>query len=168
MTPRPGNADSAAGQRHRVLLQLWRLLELSRDIERSDEDARFAQGGGRIDYVFDENVFEMFVDPHRQARFVRLFHADALELPIPKSFRDSITAQSALVTAEHLFNGHLPGQHADRPIYLTEWHFAELTSRFFDIAQDVRKRIQGAAPPAAAPDDLGSVAAADELTLADL
>ena len=32
MTPRPGNPDSAAGQRHRVLLQLWRLLELTRDI----------------------------------------------------------------------------------------------------------------------------------------
>ncbi len=134
--------EPASSSRGRVLMQLWRFLELTRDIERNDEDARFAKDGGRIDYVLDENVFETLVDPVRNAHFVRLFHSNAMDLPLGQAERDSISAQSTLVTAELLFHGRLPGQHESKPLYLTEWHYTELSMRFFDLAADAKAGLQ--------------------------
>ena len=138
----PPSREHVLSSRGRVLMQLWRFLELTRDIERNDEDTRFARSDGRIDYVLDENVFETLIDPVRNARFVRLFHSNAMDLPLEQAERDSISAQSALVTAELLLHGRLPGQDDSKPLYLTEWHYTELSMRFFDLAEEAKQGLQ--------------------------
>ena len=60
--------DAAMLQRG-VLRRLGHLLSLTSDAERNSNDKKFAERteegrvGGRIHYVFDTNLFELFIQP---------------------------------------------------------------------------------------------------------
>lgn len=122
--------------------RLLRILDLSRDLERNRDDNAFGRLGGRITYVFDENIFEMFVRPWKHASHVETFHGD-LWIPLAggntKHWR-SIEAQSALVTAEYLLEADLPGATSDR-IYLTDPHRWEFASRVEALSEDLQQEI---------------------------
>ena len=103
------------------------LLELSHDIDMHEHDRRWAARGATILYVFDQNVFELFIAPYQHWRQV-LFTADSL------SNVDSVrqtALQSALVTGEDLLSGDLPGQQGGA-VYVTEWHHSEFLDRLGD------------------------------------
>jgi len=120
------------------------LFDLSLDIERHESDRRFADGG-EIIYVFDENIFELFVFPKAFRRYCRIFFAGApsgqeqSSTPTgtePRHLR-SLTIQSALATAEYLFSGALPGQDpSKKEIYLTPWHREELLDRLSELVTE--------------------------------
>ncbi len=44
-----------------TLRKFWRLLELTRDMDRNESDADFIRNGGKILYVFDENIFQLIL-----------------------------------------------------------------------------------------------------------
>lgn len=125
-----------------TIRQFWRLLEFTRDIDRNEDDSSFAQGGGTILYVFDENVFEFFIKPQAFSRYAELFHTNLW------FGRDSvsddlrrISAQSALVASEYLFSGDLPGQ-KNRAIHMAEYHFGELRHRRTEYTAELRNEIE--------------------------
>lgn len=109
-----------------TLRKFWRLLELTRDMDRNESDADFIRNGGKILYVFDENIFELFIRPQaylKYARYIELFYADYWrdeidDVAVADNMRE-INAQSALITAEYIFSGVLPGQESGS-IYMTE------------------------------------------------
>lgn len=118
-----------------VLAQILRLVDVTRDIERNIDDARFDAAGGRMHYVFDENVFEMFVNPKRWKSRTATFHSPFWLRRAgepPSRNWSSIAAQSALIASEFLFSGTLPGQRTS-DIYMTEWHSWELRDRVGDL-----------------------------------
>lgn len=127
--------------RERVLKQTLQLLDITRDIERNQADADFARDG-EILYVFDENVFEMFVRPYawgpRMATFYSPLWLDGEATRPPRSWA-SISAQSALLASEYLISGRLPGQ-LEPEIYMTEWHFWELRLRIERLAEGFQQR----------------------------
>lgn len=132
--------NSPDARLERTLSRLLFLLDLSRDVERNRDDAQFAAAGKEIVYVFDENVFEMFVQPFRFAPVVATFYADIWTPEAEKvdaSVWASFEAQSALLTAEALLNGTLPGARSPQ-ILLTEPHRFELARRVGDLLQELR------------------------------
>ena len=114
-------------QRARSLEQrVSSLYDFSLDISRHDGDLTFARRGGVIHYVLDENILEMFVDPSRYYHYVMTEDAGRPKRkPRP---RDMQAMQSALLTAEALLSGSLPGQSKGR-CFLTEWHRWEALER---------------------------------------
>jgi hypothetical protein len=128
--------------------QLLHLLEFTRDMDRNVDDGRFAKGR-LIHYVFDENVFEFFVGARSQRiergadagqllfedkrRYSAIFHLEPWRDRTDDSSKERrwirVNRQTAVATGEYLFCGHLPGQREGR-LYLTEWHWRELKSRF--------------------------------------
>ena len=116
--------------RMKTLLDLPGLYDFSLDIERHEEDAYFVENGGQIHYVFDENIFEMFVFPKENwinvERSPNVFSGSKFNAR--QRFRKIQNMQTALVTSEILFGGNLPGQKGGK-IYLTEWHRWELLAR---------------------------------------
>jgi len=109
------------------------LFDLSLDIERHQKDSDFARKGGIIHYVFDENVFELFVFPSDNWRKARRYSGlKTGENAMTKRARVITGKQAALLTSETLFAGRLPGQREGR-IYLTEWHRWELLDRMYEI-----------------------------------
>jgi hypothetical protein len=108
---------------------LFRFLDLSRDLERNRDDTLFASDNGRIAYVLDENVFEIFVRPFiprgEQASLHSRYWSGS---PARREAHTSFAAQAALLTCEYLFSGELPGQ-ADSRLFMTEWHRWELARR---------------------------------------
>lgn len=131
-----------------VLAQILRLVDVTRDIERNIDDARFDAAGGRMHYVFDENVFEMFVNPKRWKSRTATFHSPFWLRRAgepPSRNWSSIAAQSALIASEFLFSGTLPGQRTS-DIYMTEWHSWELRDRVGDLTDELSLRAR-AMPP---------------------
>jgi hypothetical protein len=127
--------------------QLLHLLEFARDMDRNVDDGRFSKTG-KIHYVLDENVFEFFVGARNQRirgqdtgqflfedkrRYSAIFHLDAWRDHTDDCSKETqwirVNRQTAVVTGEYLLCGCLPGQHDGR-LYLTEWHWRELRSRF--------------------------------------
>ena len=121
------------------LNQIAALFDLSLDIERHYSDVNFAQDGGTIHYVFDENLFELFVFPninwHRSNYFSAAWRGSKTK---NEQRHKTAGLQSALITAEILFSGKLPGQ-VNSKILLSEWHRSELLSRMDDIVGDYSK-----------------------------
>jgi hypothetical protein len=130
--------DETAKLHSTVLRQLWRLMELNADIDRNQSDGAFAARGGTIRYIFDENVFELFVRPFMRADYVEAFHNPPTKHDrlYSKDVARAVTAQSALICGEYLFSGRLPGQR-DRSIYMTEWHFWELHDQLAQRRQEL-------------------------------
>uniref|UniRef100_B0T9H1 Uncharacterized protein n=1 Tax=Caulobacter sp. (strain K31) TaxID=366602 RepID=B0T9H1_CAUSK len=145
-------------EKEQVLRQILQLVDITKDIERNQDDCRFNDMGGRINYIFDENIFEVFVHPKRWKGRTSTFHS---RFWLKRSGRDqarawsSIAAQATLMTAEYLFSGQLPGQKPGDPIFLSEWHSWELRERVDALTEQFRRLAQdGALTPAV----FGSVA----------
>jgi hypothetical protein len=139
-------------EKEAVLQQLCAQREFERDIDRRQRDrskARSAEfrpasvsaANYKILYVFDENIFEMFLDPANFDDYAAVSYTDSWDDDLYgyDETRRAINAQSALVTSEYLFGAHLPRQESLRPIYMTEWHFRELHSRLRLIQRDLEK-----------------------------
>lgn len=146
MTDYPESLGPGAGTFYQQLLAL---LEFTRDMDRNRDDASFARHRQGVHYVFDENVFEFFIGARTQRsdisesdkkiifedkrKYSAVFHLfEWRDKPEDQSERADWTRmnrQTALVTAEYLLGGHLPGQKTRR-LYITEWHAAELAHRF--------------------------------------
>jgi hypothetical protein len=126
--------------------QLLHLLEFTRDMDRNIWESRFAEGKNHIHYVFDENVFEFFVGARNQVskddnstifedkrKYSAVFHlVHWRDDPANRRQEERwtrINRQTAIVTAEYVLGGDLPGQY-ERRLYLTEWHAKELMHRF--------------------------------------
>ena len=109
------------------------LYDLALDVSHHENDFEFSIGSDKvIHYVFDENIFELFVNPLKNASY---FSRDVDFYPITRSpdGRQIMAAQSALIGAEILFGGALPGQKRGGPIYLSDWHRWELLSRLNEL-----------------------------------
>ncbi len=128
MAPELGGKNQSVVSVEGVLSQFGRFLEFTRDINRNESDSVFEKAGGRIIYVFDENVFELLINPSALHWYVELFHSPLFATNISASDARKINAQSALIAGEYLFAGKLPGQNQSS-IYMTEWHFGELSNR---------------------------------------
>jgi hypothetical protein len=122
----------------RVLRLIFSFLDLSRDVERNREDAKFRNGGGTINYIFDANVFEVFIDPEDDRGHAASLHTPRWANEHARSSSgawSSIASQTALLTSEYLLGGSLPGQ-KNSNIYMTQWHRWELTRRVPVIAAE--------------------------------
>ena len=120
-------------------------MDITRDLERNQDDALFAKNDGTISYVFDENVFEMFIYPWPWKDRTALFHSAFWYKRTDRHLREgwsAIAAQSSLITAEYLLSGSLPGQR-DGTIYLTEWHRWELRERLDALIEQQRRFVKG-------------------------
>ena len=128
----------------RMLRLLFRFLDLSRDLDRNRDDTLFAEDNGRIAYVLDENVFEIFVRPFDQRGEQVSLHshswAGAQDRGGRREAHTSFAAQAALLTSEYLFSGELPGQ-ADARLFMTEWHSWELARRVQALNAEYERRL---------------------------
>jgi len=111
------------------------LYDFSLDIQRHEIDLEFAHYRGRIHYVFDENIFELFVRPFARSRYVTRSASNVEGETDTEDAGDSAARQTALFCAEALFSGRLPGQ-VDGKVYLSEWHRWELLSRLNELMID--------------------------------
>lgn len=130
-----------------ILEQQIQMLNLVQGIERNQSDEMFEADGGRIHYVFDENVFEMFVMPKRMRSFVGTFQSTFWKrFADPAHFRawPSFNAQSAMLAAEYLLSGELPGQEDSKLLFMTPWHMNELSNRVGELTVELRGRIEAA------------------------
>lgn len=135
MTGDPNNA------RLETTLRLLRIANISRDLDRSREDTQFAERSGKITYVLDENIFEMFIKPFEHDRKVETFYAREWgSRRVSTTVRRRYEAQSALIAAEHLICGRLPGNEDDC-LYMTEPHRWELFSRLADMTEEMRENL---------------------------
>lgn len=137
-----------------VLKQQVQMLNLVLDLEQKRTDTAFHLGAenvtsdpskdagpGKIHYVLDENVFEMFIHPRRMKSYARTFYSQFwLKISSQHARWAEFAAQSALVASEYLLSGELPGQEGRR-LYMTEWHRGELTRRMADLFMEIRDQI---------------------------
>lgn len=126
----------------KLIRQILKLVDLSRDLERNLDDSLFAKEVGEIIYVVDENIFEMFLRPHRHTEAVETFYADVW------SSSDKTDAtwrpfeiQAAIIASEFLLSGELPGTLNDA-IYVTEPHRWELASRTEQLTRNLRNLVE--------------------------
>ena len=129
-----------------VLQLLFRFLDLSRDLEHATgTTSSFNRDGGRISYVLDENIFEIFVRPDDDRGELVSLHSRLWSDVQPGAKRPpdqpSFPAQSALLTSEYLLSGELPGQ-ADPRLFMTEWHRWELAYRMSEVAAVYDERMK--------------------------
>jgi hypothetical protein len=129
------------GLRERVLRQLQRLMELNADIDRNKSDSTFLRNNTEIKYVFDENIFEMFVRSFEHPDYVTAFPPAPRAPDGTRPGEQSAARQSAVITSEYLFSGSLPGQR-DQRIYMTEWHFWELWDRMERQRQNMSDQVR--------------------------
>ena len=116
---------SATALRDRVVRQLGYLIDITRVIDRNQEDGEFfRENGGTILYVFDTNVVQMFFDPARNPQFCETFHAEIWGDSYEQ--RSEINAQACLIAAEFLMSGALPGQGKAGHWYMSQAHITEL------------------------------------------
>lgn len=125
-----------------ALRQVLRLVDLSRDLDRNREDSIFADEGGEIIYVLDENIFEIFIRPFRHADSVETFYSDiwnanAQSIPSWRSFE----SQAALIASEFLLSPTLPGSKTGI-VRMTEPHRWELAQRAEDLTREFRQVLQ--------------------------
>src|SRR4051812_14700521 len=83
------------------------LLDLNADLERNASDTRFSGRSANVDfegrnyYVFDENIFELFVQPQGHWTYCSNFYSPDWNKDKKESAHFS--AQAALIAAEYLF-----------------------------------------------------------------
>lgn len=120
------------------------LYDFSLDIERHKKDLQFTSTRGTIDYIFDQNIFELFLHPYENTNNASANWLSPLWLKYSGSkfykFKKS-SAQNTLLASEILFGGNLPGQVHEK-IFLSEWHRSELNDRMgFIIASFGQKNL---------------------------
>jgi hypothetical protein len=167
----------------RVLRLALQFLDLSRDVGRNRDDTQLTADGGEIVYVFDANVFEVFMRPfdsRGQYTSLHASHWPSGALAMPDAGRRSLAAQTALLTTEFLLSGNLPGQ-AHGFVYLTEWHSWEFAHRVRYLAKqqgtlggdELKRQLERlnalvSADRAESAAELEALAAADPVLSADL
>lgn len=105
--------------------RLRRFLDIGNDLTRYRNDREFALDGNEILYVFDSQVFRMFVQPGKWSNSITSFYArDWIDERQPKEW-EPLQQQAALISAEFLLSGNLDGSRNQR-IYITPWHGIEL------------------------------------------
>lgn len=125
-----------------ALRQVLRLVDLSRDLDRNRDDSAFADEGGEIVYVLDENIFELFIRPFRHTDSVETFYADIWSLSrTPDPEWRSFEAQAALIASEFLLSPKLPGV-KDGIVRMTAEHRWELAQRVEDLTREFRESLQ--------------------------
>ncbi|HTU12423.1 MAG TPA: hypothetical protein VMG08_16145 [Allosphingosinicella sp.] len=125
------------------MLQLLQIANISRDLDRSRDDTAFADRGGRIVYVFDENIFEMFVEPYEQYRQMETFYGKVWEnKELSHATCRRYESQAALIASEFLVSRPLPGSGGE-PIYMTDPHRWELYKRLTDLTDKLRGKVEG-------------------------
>lgn len=127
-----GNAHSPEN----ALRQILRLIDLGCDLERNMSDGEFArEERHEIIPVLDENLFEMFVTPHRFLEASETFYADLWGLSRHgRELGRNYETQAAVLTAEYLLTRQHPGA-TDKTIYMTEFHRWELADRLDRLQQ---------------------------------
>ncbi len=107
-------------------------------IENNLNDHYFANRlGGRIRYIFDTNVFKLFMDPysHRVYPRVSLFNraADSRQ-------NQALLRATAVMTAEFLFSGMLSGQF-NLPVLVTPKHWVEIEGMIGKVRSNLEDEI---------------------------
>lgn len=132
----------------RVLRRLGLLLDLNNDLARNASDTRFSgRSAPSIDfegenyYVFDTDIFELFIQPLEHASYCANFYGDDWG---HEGKSRLYSAQAGLIAAEYLFSGDLPGLARDGPIYMTEWHYSELKKRLYSLRGVLSRRAKQA------------------------
>ncbi len=131
----PGGANSP---HLRLLRKLGKLTEIARTIDINRYDGEFRQvPNARIYYVFDTNIFQLFLKPFTYSRYLELF-----ESPNWTTSRSnfSVNSESALVSAEYLFGGELPLQQND-DVIITSWHHMELSEQIGHLLSEIRQTL---------------------------
>ncbi|MHA7776017.1 hypothetical protein [Roseibium sp. M-1] len=107
------------------------------------DTARSHEGKEQITYVADSNIFYFYINT-----FARNEYLKAIALPqVAKLINDHATTEqhklsnrrnvsTAVITAEYLFSGHLPGQNRF-PIYITDEHAGEFQKRVSEIRNEI-------------------------------
>lgn len=120
----------------RIFLQL---LDLSLDLERNEDDASFRDKHGSIHYLYDADIFEIFIDATDPRGRAASLHAESWSMeridPRQQAPWTQISAQTALSTAEYILCGSLPGQRSDS-ITMSYQHRWELARRLDKLAKD--------------------------------
>ena len=137
-------------------------LELCLDMERNESDGKYARSplNPEIVYVFDEDVFELFVGAFDEleekqdskARIYRdrrqavgIFHTRQWRRDVISATREEqrirTNRQSALLTSEWLFSGKLPGMR-DGTVYVSSQHLVELGNRWSRLMDYFRQRFR--------------------------
>ncbi len=104
---------------------------------------RVEKRGERIVYVADSSVFYFYINTFAPKEYNRalalpqvttLLHEKLAPEDKRRAKRRSIS--TAVITAEYLFSGHLPGQD-NFPLYITNEHAEEFQRRVSEISQDI-------------------------------
>lgn len=128
-----------------ILRIFFGLLDLSRDLERNDDDSQFRAEGGVIHYVLDADLLEIFVQPWDTRGRPASLHRNAW---LPKgnfspATWTAIAAQTALSATEYLVSGTLPAQR-DHRILMTLEHRYELARRAEAMAAEYAQALAAA------------------------
>lgn len=121
--------------RSTLVQKLGRMAEIARVIDLNRADGEFCRiEGGSLIYVFDTNVFQLFLEAAPFSRFVEIFNTEVWSGPRVDRV---VNRQSAIITSEHLFSGALPGaQH--NSIIVSSWHYEELFEQMAYLYRRIR------------------------------
>jgi hypothetical protein len=133
------SVDSTAGTPEATLELLGKIIDISLDLALNRSDSEFATSGGEIFYVFDQNIFEVFIQPSKRANIVNSFHSQSLN-PGRRRAEAILDQQVALITSEFLFSGQLAG-HRRQTLYMTKEHRDELLRRIRALADDLEDEV---------------------------
>jgi hypothetical protein len=130
-----------------ILRIFFGLLDLSRDLERNDDDAQFRSEGGVIHYLLDADLLEVFVQPwDTRGRSASLHRSAWLTSDHSHSPAwNAIASQTALSATEYLVSGTLPAQR-DHRILMTLEHRFELARRAEAMAAEYAQALAAATP----------------------
>ncbi len=132
------SADRSSAEQKTVLDDVVRLLDISIDINTRMDDVAFCkEDGNEIIYAFDENIFEVFIDPSLHQFSVVSFH-DQIWSPNSKGGERQFQDRANLLAAESLLAGDLPGA-ADDSFFMTGSHQRELGARLERHSKDIAR-----------------------------
>lgn len=123
----------------RLLQKLGKLTEIARVFDVNRADGNFGDDeGGQIYYVFDTNIFQMFLKPFTFSRYTELFQS-----PLWTRGRNDfeVNSESALISSEYLFGGRLPFQ-AGEQVFVSTWHHDELLEQVARLYAEVRETVE--------------------------
>src|ERR1700720_3180879 len=95
------SVDSTGPTPEATLELLGKIIDISLDLTLNRSDSEFAASGCEIFYVFDQNIFEVFVQPSKRAYIVNSFHSQNLN-PGRRGAEAILDQQVALITSEFL------------------------------------------------------------------
>ncbi len=134
-----------------VIRHCLQFLSIGRDLERLSEDIEFAASSdeAEIIYIFDANLFELFVAPQKQRGNELSFHSRNWDTPrgaYGRGHSDRSRAmerhcwENTLITFEFLFNGGLPGQRGGS-FWMTYEHMSEWAFRSAKISKELLEKL---------------------------